>query len=275
MIGAADRPRRPLLFIAMVFVLSVPFYWLNGLPPPPNSLHIYAPAFIFASVIPVFLANLLLYQERGWGAVGGLWLSVFDVRRIRNARWYAPVFLLTPAIMAATFFISPLIGKPIHDPQFPIKIAPLLFVAFVVEAIGEEAGWSGYVIEGLQARWTALTSALVLGLAWAAWHVIPFLQAHHASNTWVLWQCAGTVLLRVLMVWIFNNTGRSVLAMVLFHAMINESEFMYPNLGSFYDPFIPFLALAAVAAVVVHLWGARTLARFRGGRSGRAAADGV
>jgi membrane protease YdiL (CAAX protease family) len=165
----------------------------------------------------------------------------------------------------------PLIGKPIPDPHFPILVAPALFAVFILFAIGEEAGWSGYVIGGLQDRWSALASGLVLGIIWAAWHVIPFVQAHHASNWWVVWQCAATVSLRVLMVWIFNNTEKSIFAMVVFHATINESEFMFPNLGSHYDPYIPFLILTGVAATVVYLWGGKTLARYRFGSSSAAA----
>jgi uncharacterized protein len=62
------------------------------------------------------------------------------------------------------------------------------------------------------------------------------------------------------MVWIYNNTGRSILAMVLFHAMIHESEMMFPNLGSHYDPLIPIVILTMMAVIVVFLWGGKTLA---------------
>jgi len=259
----AGAGRRPLLFVLLVFALTIPFYWLGDRQVLPPSFHLYAPAMVFASAIPVSLACLFLWREGGRAAVAALWRSVVDVRRIGAWLWWVPILLLMPAVMTATYLLTPLIGRPIADPRFPILVAPLLFIAFFIFAVGEEAGWSGYVIGGLQARWSALTSALVLGVAWAGWHVIPYLQAHHAWNGWVVWQCAGTVALRVLMVWIFNNTGRSVLAMALFHAMINESEFMYPNLGSYYDPLIPCLLLSGAAAVVVFLWGPATLARFR------------
>ena len=47
--------------------------------------------------------------------------------------------------------------------------------------------------------------------------------------------------------------------MVLFHAMINESEMMFPDLGSHYDPFVPFVILTVMAVIVV-VWGGKTLA---------------
>jgi len=253
-----SNDRSPFLFILMVFLLSIPFYWFNDRSVLPKSFHLYAPTFIFATIIPVSLANLFLYRERGWDGIRELWRNVFDPKRIRNKLWYIPIFLLMPATMLATYFLMPLIGKSIRDPQFPILMAPVLFAVFFVLAIGEEAGWSGYVIGGLQARWGALASSIVLGIAWAAWHIVPFIQAHHASNWWTVWQCLGTVPLRVLMVWIYNNTGRSILAMVLFHTMINESEMMFPNLGSHYDPFIPFVILTVIAAIVVFLRGGRS-----------------
>jgi len=260
---STPEARRPLLFVALVFLFSAPLYALGDRQILPKSFHLYAPAFVFASAIPVTLANLFLYREQGWAGVRDLWRNVFDFKRIRDRRWYVPILLLMPSILTASYVLTLLFGKPIPDPRFAVLAAPLLFVAFFIFAIGEEAGWSGYVIGGLQARWSALTSSLILGLVWAAWHLIPFIQAHHASAGWVVWQCAGTVALRVLMVWIFNNTGRSVFAMVLFHAMINESEFMYPNLGSYYDPLIPFVFLAVIAALVVIFWGGTTLAQFR------------
>src|SRR5450631_2317672 len=259
MMDRVSRNRSPFLFMLMVFLLSIPFYWFNDRSVLPKSFHMYAPTFIFAAIIPVLLANMFLYRERGWDAVTDLWRNVFDYRRIGNKLWYIPIFLLMPATMLATYFLMPLIGKPIPDPQFPMLMAPVLFAVFFVLAIGEEAGWSGYVIGGLQARWGALASSIVLGIAWAAWHIVPFIQAHHASNWWTVSQCLGTVPLRVLMVWIYNNTGRSILAMVLFHAMINESEIMFPNLGSHYDPFIPFVILTVMAAIVVFIWGGKTL----------------
>jgi len=263
MTDRVSKNKSPLLFIFVVFLLTVPFYVFGNYPVLPKSFHLYAPAFIFASILPVSMAMLFLYRERGWDGVGDLWKKVFDYKRIKNKRWYVPIFLLMPITLVATYSLMPLIGKPIPDPHIPILMAPVLFVIFFIFAIGEEAGWSGYAIDGLQNRWSALTSSIVLGTAWAAWHIVPYVDAHHASNWWVVWQCLGTVVLRVLMVWIYNNTGRSILAMVLFHAMINESEFMFPNLGSYYDPFFPFVILTVMAAAVVFLWGGKTLTRYR------------
>ena len=74
-------------------------------------------------------------------------------------------------------------------------------------------------------------------------------------------QCATTVLLRVLMVWIYNNTGKSVFGTVDFHAMTSMGS--VHDSGFPYDPIRASAVLAAITAVVVSLWGPRTLVRFR------------
>jgi hypothetical protein len=112
-------------------------------------------------------------------------------------------------------------------------------------------------------RLGALGASLTLGTAWAAWHVIPYLQAHN-SITWIAWQCLATVGLRVLIVWIFNNTSGSVFAAILFHSTVNVCDFMFPNYGSNYDPEVFAIIITVIATIVVARWGPGKLARYRG-----------
>ncbi len=75
----------------------------------------------------------------------------------------------------------------------------------------------------------------------------------------------STVAQRVLLVWIYNNTGKSVFAATLFHAMSNLGWQLFPDHGSHYDPRLTGPILAVAAACVTALWGPRTLARYRHG----------
>jgi hypothetical protein len=85
----------------------------------------------------------------------------------------------------------------------------------------------GYAAPLLQQRRSALTTGL--GSVWALWHVIPELSVNPPA--WVAEQCFFTMVLRVLMVWLYNNTGKSVFVVILFHDMANVSEFAFPNYG--------------------------------------------
>jgi CAAX protease family protein len=84
-----------------------------------------------------------------------------------------------------------------------------------------------------------------------------------ASASWTAWQCLATVGRRVLIVWIFNNTSKSVFAAILFHAIVNVCDFMFPNYGSDYNPEVFAIIILVVVAIVVTGWGPGTLARHR------------
>jgi hypothetical protein len=119
----------------------------------------------------------------------------------------------------------------------------------------------------MQARWAALPASLLLGLIWAAFHIVPLLEAGRAL-AWIGWWTLGTVGLRVLLIWIYNNTGHSVFAAALCHAMANLSSigpFLDFGPGGFsYDAQqISGILLAVAAVVVIAIWGPRTLMRIR------------
>ncbi len=82
---------------------------------------------------------------------------------------------------------------------------------------------------------------------------------------WIAWKCLETLAARVLIVWLYNNTGRSLYAAVLFHAVSNVSVSLFPNDGSHYDPAVVGVLTAVAAGIATFLWGAKTLARYRWG----------
>ncbi len=50
------------------------------------------------------------------------------------------------------------------------------FFVYFIGALGEEVGWSGYIIEPLQNRYGALKASLVLGIIWAVWHIFHIIR---------------------------------------------------------------------------------------------------
>jgi uncharacterized protein len=101
-----------------------------------------------------------------------------------------------------------------------------------------------------------LRAALVIGVVWALWHVIPFAQAH-PSAIWVLGQCLFTVAFRVVLVWLYNNAGRSTFATIVCHATYNVAWQLFPNQGSGYNPWIVAAITGFVGIVVTLVWRAQ------------------
>jgi membrane protease YdiL (CAAX protease family) len=165
-----------------------------------------------------------------------------------------------PATAALAYVAMRVLDLPLPSPALSISIVPALFLLFFLAAIAEELGWSGYALDPLQNRYGALLASLIIGLVWAAWHVVPLLQVDRAPG-WIAWWSVATVATRVLHTWLYNNTGKSVFGAALFHAMTNVSWQMFPNHGSHFDPRITGIILAMVALCITIRWGPRTLAR--------------
>jgi uncharacterized protein len=123
-------------------------------------------------------------------------------------------------------------------------------------------GWSGYVTDPLQERWGWLRASLILGVVWALWHYIALVQAHR-SVEWIAWWTLGTVAARVIMVWLYNNTGKSVFATILFHMMINLTWQLFPVRGSYFDPRVSGIISACVVGIILISKVSRTFSRFR------------
>lgn len=252
------RRRSVLTFVVLVFVLSAPLLIVSAVIG--AELAPGLPVAALQAFCPGIAAAILTYREAGSGGVAALLKRAFDYKRIENKIWYIPILALTPAVMVLSYVVMRVLGLPLPTPQLSVVTALALFAAFLIPSIAEEVGWSGFATNRLQTRWTALETGVVLGLVWATWHVVALVQAHR-SATWIAFWAIGTVGYRVLIVWRYNNTNRSVFAAVLCHTVDNVSWLMFPNFGSHYDPRVTGLIVAGVAGVVTVVWGPRTLTR--------------
>jgi len=258
------KARSPWIFFLLVFALAAPFLVIGGLAGQGllKGLRVSLPLSALAFLCPISAALILVRRKEGREGVKAFLKRLFDLKGVRSWAWFVPVVLLLPILYFLSYSIMHAMGIPLPEPS--LRTIPIFLLLFPLAAFCEEAGWMGYAIEPLQARWGALGGALILGAVWALNHVIPDLQGHHPW-TWIAGQRLFTVALRVLIVWAYNNTGETVLVAVLFHTMDNVSVFsLFPdNGGGHYVPAVTAALTALTAVILTILWGPRTLARFR------------
>jgi len=252
-----SRSRSPLKFFSLVFTLSIPFWLLGAVTG--RQLLPSLPVSSLMAFCPLMAAAILVYHENGFASVVALLKRTFDFKRVTAKIWYVPTLLLMPGIMATSYIVMRLMGVPLPAPQFLFATALILFVVFFIAGVGEELGWSGYAIDPLQDRLGALGGTLLLGVVWGVWHFIPLLEVQRAP-VFIAWWSLGTLASRVIITWLYNNTGKSVFVAVLFHTMIDLTWQLFPINGSYYDPRVTSLILTFVAAIVTLAWGPRTLA---------------
>ena len=175
---------------------------------------------------------------------------VLDVGRIKPGAWWFAILLTSPAVSVASFLILRGSGSEIPDPQISILTVLALSAVFLVSALCEELGWTGFALDPLQGRLGALPAALLIGAVWAVWHYPALLDAHRSAS-WIAWWTVGTVSTRLLMVWLFNKAGASLFAVATAHAVSNLCWQLFPIQGSWFDPRLNGLILGGLALAVI------------------------
>jgi membrane protease YdiL (CAAX protease family) len=227
----------------------------------------------FGAFIPMLVALILVYRENGTASMIELLKRPFDFKRIKSKKWYLPIFLTIPITVLGQYGLALSLGLPVSSPYFAPGM-PLIFVILFIAAIGEELGWMGYAFEPMQERFGGLKASILLGIIWALIH-IPLFTASGMSTFWIASQLVYIAATRVLIVWIYNNTGKSIFAVVVMHTLFNTVWFLFPRNEDwvslarpvFYNPTNLALITIVLATIVTFVWGSKTLAKFRFSRS--------
>jgi membrane protease YdiL (CAAX protease family) len=189
-----------------------------------------------------------------------------------GATWYAVALLSAPVVMTMT-----LLALSSASPAFlpGILTAPdrpsLLLVSLAVglsAGVFEELGWTGFAIPRLRQRYGVLSTGLIAGILWSAWHLFPNIWASRAAAgelampVYFAGTAAGVFIgyltaFRVLMVWCYDRTQSLFVAMVM-HVSLTASLLILNPLGISGARLQVFsLAFAAAVWVVVAVIGAR------------------
>jgi membrane protease YdiL (CAAX protease family) len=238
---------------------------------------------VMITFLPSSLGILFIALTRGTEARRDFWRRVVRWPRAHTGIAILGIFLL-PFNVFITFLLAAWSGNHPIDLTYAATLFTdwkallgFLFVELTFGALSEELGWRGYALDELQSRWGALTSSLVLGLIWAFWHTPAFLipgLAQYSAGGLLSWEypsfLVSVILGSVIHTWIYNNTGRSILAAgILMHFSQNAAMVF---LGGIFDGFsLPvnfWLLLPVVTALSVFLlvkfYGARMLVRRSG-----------
>jgi uncharacterized protein len=261
------KNKSPLKFFLIVYGLSIPL-WIIERSIDIKGLPLNIPITdILAAFTPLIAATILVYKEEGKIGISKLFKSIFDFDKIKKKVWYVPIIFLPIFIYFLIFLIIFLLKLPFSTTfQETFLSISILFLFFFLGAIAEEVGYMGYAIDPMQDRFGALKAAIFIGIPWAIWHYPSIIQQGH-NATWIAWGTLGTVAVRVLIVWIYNNTGKSVFACILFHTLLNVGRVLFPKDDTHNPlveyPDIHYSTIAVTALVVVLLWGSKTLAHYK------------
>lgn len=247
----------PVIYLGWAYLFWAPLFASeNSVWSFPNVL-----LFLAGGASPLIAGVTLATLSGGKARLRDLGWRLIDVRRIGPV-WLAIVLLFWPVfdlLMAGAAWVLGFSNRPfavewgiLFEPQ---RLAFLLLLSFVFPAV-EEVGLRGYWVDVLRQRFSPVATGLINGCAWAAWHApfvwFPGYYANTTFNPELWWWLPSIVIHALLLVWVYIETKRSILAVVLFHAMMNlTGEFL--GLAPEMFPFM-LLGNLLVAAVLVVTW---------------------
>jgi uncharacterized protein len=172
-------------------------------------------------------------------------------------------------VMLALSLISPEFLSRIFIASDKASVLLLGIAAGLTAGIFEELGWTGFAIPRMRLRYGVLATGLIVGVLWAAWHL---LQSYWASGVtsgelskalWLADAVVGTlvgqlVAFRVLMVWVYEHTGSMLVAMLMHTSLAAFTFILFPpsaimaNLISGYAYTAVLWVVVAVVAFANH-----------------------
>jgi uncharacterized protein len=177
-----------------------------------------------------------------------------------GVRWYAVALLTAPFLVMAVSLALSLLSPEFLPAVFMTNDkAPRLLsglAAGLIVGIFEELGWTGFAIPRMRRRYGVLSTGLLVGVLWGAWHFIMFWEPGSFSGALPL-----AVLLvrlfswlpayRLLMVWVYDRTGSLLVAMLMHASLVASQLILMPLPLSAVPLLISILAWAAALWIVV------------------------
>ena len=153
----------------------------------------------------------------------GLRLSLFD--KAIKVRRYLLAFLVPIGGALITYPIAGAISGTLNF-GIPANVPWTLLIWFPFGALGEEAGWRGYMHERIDRGLPGLFSSIVIGTMWALWHVGIYANGLVYVAFFLLLMISYSVLIYALAADIQFN----ILVAAIFHMAINLTNMFSFNI---------------------------------------------
>jgi uncharacterized protein len=201
--------------IVMFFVLAYTFSWL------PWVLGTFVPAsrpfvlYPFFSAGPLLAAMIVIPITQGRAGLRA-WAASLLKWRV-GWHWYVVAIGIPLIVGLGAATLNAGFGAPFQLAQLSLwSMLPVFFIRLINPGdgpLGEEPGWRGYALPGLQATRSPLAAALMIGLLAAGWH-LPIISVGAASP----FELLAPFSLGIVSSWVYNRTGGSLLLSLIFHA---------------------------------------------------------
>ena len=252
-----------ILYSATAAIFLIPLLSSAGIGAIDLDLPGIGPFIVLSALSLVGSAFLATALADGRPGVRQLRRRVFHFRV--NPIWYVVALVALPGAALATAFVmsgvAPLAALA-SNPAIVIEVALGAVVAFALVNWWEEAAWTGFTLERLQATLGPIRASIVttwmqatlhLPLVFIAGGVTVGLVAPENIPFYLVALYILPIPVRMTLTWLYNRSGHSVPIVGLYHAGLGVASgaALIPVLAPSVDPVWVYAGFAALAAVVL------------------------
>ena len=181
------------------------------------------PIWTFQAGSPLLAALIVVPLTQGVAGLKELGLRI--IRWRVRWYWYAVAIGIPLAVLGLTVGLNVALGAsaPSMASYGSFSTILMMFAIRLVNpgdgALGEEPGWRGVALPGLQSTLSPLVSTLILGVLVTVWHApLLFLEEGLLRPSIIVGFLLGTFTVTFFYTWLFNHTGGSVLLSIVSHS---------------------------------------------------------
>ncbi|WP_418280757.1 type II CAAX prenyl endopeptidase Rce1 family protein [Halorubrum sp. DTA98] len=152
-----------------------------------------------------------------------------------HPKWYVAAIGIPAGIALGAAGVVAVLGGPIDFGAFSPNVLTLAFGIILGTFIGggqEEIGWRGFAQPELQQRYGGLVAAVIIGILWGLWHLPLFFDPAAPHAQWPLASqlayFVGITGFSVLLAWVYNGSGGSILLVMIMHGSENALGALVP-----------------------------------------------
>jgi membrane protease YdiL (CAAX protease family) len=251
--------RRPLLcYFGLVYLLSLLALAVIGLPRLSGGGARPTISLVMFPIMVIGVACIGIVLTRVTSGTAGMSELRSRFAWPARRRWLLVTLVPPAAILGVLSLLRALVSPNFAPGFFIYGIGAGLLAGFC-----EEIGWTGFAYPRMRTRFGALAGALLLGVLWGLWHLPVVDSLGTASPHGRYWPeffasfVAMLVALRVLIAWVYNNTGRLLMAQLLhasstgFLVVLSASQVTPAQEAMWYLAYAGVLGIVAVVAIAM------------------------
>jgi membrane protease YdiL (CAAX protease family) len=206
---------------------------------------------------PFVAAYLVIWRTEGAPGLAVFWRSLTNWRVGGGAlalTLLSPVaFLVLAAVLVTVQTGSPPSLQALATGRLGTlhAVVDLLVVSALLQGLGEEPGWRGYLLPKMLGRFQSLPATLLLFPVWWLWHLPFFLCRPEFGLPQFFGFGLGILSASIWLTFLWERT-RSILAAVLWHAVLNVTRGI--ALGFSTGMFLAYGMVVTVGALGIVVW---------------------